>query len=79
MNHWYVQVFLAVGGAALLWKAAKEGIPQAVGVGMKWLLGHPAVKIAVIENRENIKAIIEGTEQELIKDIDAASDVPPTA
>ncbi len=81
MEHlpWWVKTFLALGGAGLIWKAATQGIPNAVGAGMKWLLSHPAIKAAVVANKERIEAILEASEKEIIKDIEEASATPDAA
>lgn len=68
LMHWFV----ALGGLALVWKAAKDGIPHAVAAGFRWLLTHDAVKAAVVEHSADIKAIIDETAKEVDGVIDDA-------
>lgn len=68
MVHWFV----ALGGLAFVWMAAKKGIPHAVAAGFRWLLTHDVVKAAVLEHAEDIKAILDDTDAELKKVIDDA-------
>lgn len=71
---WYVNVFLSLGGLALLWSAAAKGLPWIVDKAGDWLLSkdHPKIRAFVVNNADRIKDILKQAEAELEKDIDQA-------
>ncbi len=60
---WYAKLFLAVGGAALLWKVAKDGVKAGTKMGVLWLLKKsPAARKFAIDHAKSIDDLINEVE-----------------
>lgn len=69
MNAWYVKAFLALGGAAFLWKMAQGSVPKliarltplalaATDAAFAAILANPFLRWFILGNKENVTAIL---------------------
>ena len=60
---WYAKLFLAIGGAALLWKVAKDGAKAGTKMAVKWVLAKsPAARQFAIDHAQAIDDLINEIE-----------------
>lgn len=80
---WYMKTFLALGGAAMLWKAVQGNVPRVVDkliprvehlvdllVGL--ILGYPLLRWFILGNKDNFKATFNALVDGFQRLIDAA-------
>lgn len=79
MDHWYVKLFLAVGGAALIWKLAKGQAKNAAkDAAKKLMIKFPSFRAFMIAHKVDIDEIVDSVQAGVDEAVDeeAATDAP---
>ena len=79
MDHWYVKLFLAVGGAALLWKVVGDGVRAGTKMAVLYILNKfPPARSFAIAHKDRIDALLNEIEAGVDEAIEseAAEDKP---
>lgn len=68
-----LKIFAGLGGVALIWIAAKNGVPKAIDWAFEKALTYPAFRAFVVANKDSIKEILAESEKLISEDIDQAA------